>query len=65
MNPDIAGLPSKRHSAMGWANAEGTNIDILARDESMKFEVAPESIKVEIESGMPGIRVRTKKEVSD
>ena len=50
---------------MGWANAEGTNIDISVRDESMKFEVAPESIKVEIESGMPGIRVGTKKEVSD
>src|SRR6266481_368577 len=65
MNPDIAGLPLKRLSAMGWANAEGTNMDIEARDESMKFEVAPESIRVEIESGMPGIRVGTKKEISD
>src|SRR6266481_3640576 len=74
MNPDVAGLLSKRLSAMGWANAEGTNMDIEARDESMKFEVAPESMKfevapesmrVEIESGMPRIWVRTKKEISD
>ncbi len=50
---------------MGWANAEGTNMDIEARDESMKFEVVPESMRVEIELGMPGIRVRTKKEISD
>ncbi len=55
----------KKLSVMGWANAEGTNIDISARDESMKFEVVPESIRVEIESGMPGIWVGTKKEVSD
>ena len=46
MNPDVAGLPSKRLSVMGWANAVGTNMDIEARAESMKFEVVPESIRV-------------------
>ena len=55
----------KRLSVMGWANAEGTNMDIEARDESMKFEVVPESMRVEIELGMPGIWVGTKKETSD
>ena len=65
MNPDIAGLPSKRLSAMGWANTDGTNIGIEARDESMKFEVVPKSIKVEMSSGIPWIRVETRKEVSD
>ena len=63
MNPDVAGLLSKRLSVMGWANADGTNIGIEARDESMKFEVAPESIKVEMGSGIPWIRVETGKEV--
>ena len=55
MNPDIAGLPSKRLSTMGWANTVDTNIDIEARAESMKFEVAPELIKVGMGSGIPWI----------
>ena len=61
MNPDIAGLLSKRLSAMGWANAVGTNIDVEARAESMKFKVAPESIRVGMVSEIPRIRVETKK----
>ena len=65
MNPDVAGLLSKRLSAMGWANAVGTNIDVEARAESMKFEVVPESIRVGMVSGIPRIRVETKKDVSD
>ena len=65
MNPDVAGLPSKRLSAMGWANAVGTNIDMEARAKSMKFEVVPESIRVRMVSGIPRIRVETKKDVSD
>ena len=52
MNSDVAGLPSKRLSAMGWANVVGTNIDTEARAESMKFEVVPESIRVGM---VPGI----------
>ena len=36
---------------MRWvANAVGTNIDVEARAESMKFEVAPESIRVRMVS---------------
>ncbi len=50
---------------MGWANTEGTNMEIEARDEPMKFEVAPKSIRVGIEFGMPGMWVGTKKEISD
>ena len=65
MNPDVAGLPSKRLSAMGWANAVGTNIDMEARAESMKFEVAPKSIRVGMVSGIPRIRVETKKDMLD
>ena len=65
MNPDVAGLPSKRLSAMGWANAVGTNIDIEARAESMKFEVVPKSIRVGMVLEIPRIRVETKKDVSD
>ena len=50
---------------MGWANAVGTNIDVEARAESMKFEVAPKSIRVGMVSEIPMIRVKTKKDVSD
>ena len=63
MNPDVAGLPSKRLSAMGWANVVGTNMDIEARAKSMKFEVAPESIRVGMVSGIQRIQVKTKKDV--
>ena len=65
MNPDIAGLPSKRLSAMGWANTVDTNMGFEARAESMKFEVAPKSIRVGMGSGIPWIQVETKKDVSD
>ena len=65
MNPDVAGLLSKRLSAMGWANTVGTNMNIEARAESIKFEVAPESIRVGMVLGIPRIRVKTKKDVSD
>ena len=61
MTPDVAGLLSKRLSAMGWANAVGTNIGVEARAESMKFEVAPESIRVGMVSDIPRIQVETKK----
>ena len=65
MNPEVAVLPSKRLSVMGWASAVGTNVDIEARAKSMKFEVAPKSIRVRMVSGIPRIRVETKKDVSD
>ena len=60
MNPDLAGLPSKRLSVMGWANTVDTNMDIEARAESMKFEVAPESIRVGMGSGIFWIRVTSR-----
>ena len=63
MNPDIAGLPSKRLGAMGWANTVGTNMDIEARAESMKFKVVPKSIRVGMVSGILRIRVETEKDV--
>ena len=65
MNPDIVGLPSNRHSVVGWANAAGTNTDIVANVESIKFNVAPESMRVGIGLGMPGSRRATKKDISD
>ena len=65
MNPDIAGLLSKTLSMMGWANTVDTNMDFEARAELMKFEVAPKSIRVGMDSGIPWIRVETKKDVSD
>ena len=65
MNPVIAGLPSKRLSVMGWANADGTNMDIEATAESIKFEVAPELIRVRMGSGILWMQVETKKEVLD
>jgi len=40
---------------MGWANAVGTNMDLVAKDASIKFDVAPESMRVGIRLGMPGI----------
>ena len=65
MNPDVAGLPSNRHNAMGWANTAGTNTDIVANVESIKFDVAPESMRVGIGLGMPGSQRETKKDISD
>ena len=55
MNPDVAGLPLNRHNVMGWANAAGTNTDIMANVESIKFNVVPESMRVGFGLGMPGI----------
>ena len=50
---------------MGCANAVDTNMDFEARAESMKFEIAPESIRVGMGSGIPWIQVETKKDMSD
>ena len=46
-------------------NTVVTHRDFGARAKSMKFKVAPESIRVRMGSGIPGIRVETKKDVSD
>jgi len=50
---------------MGWANAVGTNMDRVAKVESIKFDVMPESMRVGIGSGMLGIRKETKKDILD
>ena len=50
---------------MGWANAAGTNMDIVANVESIKFDVALESMRVGIGLGVPGSRRETKKDTSD
>ena len=50
---------------MGWANAAGTNTDIVANVESIKFNVALESMRVGIGLGMPGGQRETKKDISD
>ena len=65
MNPDIVGLPSNRHNVMGWANPAGTNTNIMANVEFIKFDVALESIRVGIGLEMPGIQRETKKDISD
>ena len=48
---------------MGCANTVDTNMDFEARAESMKFKVAPKSIRVRMGSGIPEIRVETEKDV--
>ena len=65
MNPDVVGLLLNRHNAMGWANAAGTIMDIVANVESIKFDVALESMRVGIGLGMPGSRRETKKDILD
>jgi len=50
---------------MGWANTAGTNIDRAAKVESIKFNVMPESMRVGIGSGIPGIQRENKKDISD
>ena len=40
---------------MGWANTEGTNMDNAAKVGLMKFNVAPELMRVGIRSGIPVI----------
>ena len=65
MNPDVVGLLLNRHNVMGWANAAGTITDIVANVESIKFDVALESMRVGIGLGMPGSQRETKKDILD
>ena len=59
------GLLSNRHNVMGWANTAGTNTDIVANVESIKFDVTLESMRVRIGLGMLGSRRETKKDILD
>ena len=55
INPAVAGLPSKRHRMMGRSKGSITKRGESAREESKKFEVAPESMSADIGSERPGI----------
>src|SRR5882724_10834205 len=65
INPAVAGLPSKRHSAIGRSRGYNTNGGEAARDESKKLEVAPELIKADTGSGRPGSQREMRKETSE
>ena len=65
IKPAVAGLPLKRHRAMGQSKGSVTKRGDLAREESKKFEVAPESMSADTGSGRPGIWMRTRKETSE
>ena len=42
INPAVAGLPLKRHSAIGRSRGSNTKGGKAAREKSRKFKVAPE-----------------------
>src|SRR5882724_1802491 len=65
INLAVAGLPSKRHNAIGRSRGSNTKVGEVARDESKKFKVAPESIKAYTGSGSPGSRREMRKETSE
>jgi len=65
INPAVAGLPSKRHSAIGRSRGSNTKFGDAARDESKKFEVAPESMSADTGSGRPGRAREIRKETSE
>ena len=50
---------------MDWAKAVCTNIDIVAKVESINFDVMLESMRVGSRLGMPRIQRETKKYISD
>ena len=52
MNPDVAGLPSKRLSAMGWANAVDTKMDFEARAESINLRLRLNQLESDMGSGI-------------
>jgi len=54
INPAVAGLPSKRHSAIRKSRGYITKGGNVARDEPKKFEVAPESMSADTGSERPG-----------
>src|SRR5882724_11660622 len=62
--PAVAGLPSKRHNAIGRSRGSNTKVGKVARDESKKFEVAPKSMKADTGSGRPGSQRERRKETS-
>jgi len=65
INPAVAGLPSKRHNAIGKSRGSNTKVGKAARDESKKFEVAPESMSADTGSERPGRVREIRKETSE
>src|SRR5882672_649328 len=65
IKPAVAGLPSNRHRAMGQSKGSITKRGESAREESKKFEVAPESMSADTGSGRPGTWMRTRQETSE
>ena len=55
IKPAVVGLPLKRHREMGWSKGSITKRGESAREESKKFEVAPESMSANTGLGRPGI----------
>ena len=47
INRVVTGFPSKRHNVIGRSRGSNTKVGEVARDESKKFEVAPESINAD------------------
>jgi len=65
INPAVTGLPSKRHSAIRRSRGSITKGEEVARDESKKFEVAPESMSTDTGLERPGSRREIRKETSE
>ena len=47
INPAVTGLPSKRHRARGQSKGSDMKSSKVAREDSKKFEVAPELMSTE------------------
>src|SRR5882724_10164752 len=65
INPADAGFPSKRHSVIGKSRGSNTKGGEAARDESKKFEVAPELMSADTGSERPGRLREIRKETSE
>jgi len=65
INPAVAGLPLKRHSAISRSRGSNTTVGEVARDKFKKFEVAPESMSADTGSERPGRVREIRKETSE
>ena len=65
INLAVAGLPSKRHNAISRSRGSSTKVGEVARDESKKFEVAPESMSADTGSERPRRAREIRKETSE
>jgi len=65
IKPAVAGFPSKGHRETGRYKGSVTKRGESAREESKKFEVAPESMSCQYRVGKARIWMRTRKETSE